>query len=132
MGYPAVVVERTMKVQEVLLRAMSGTLSWVQAAEILDWSPRTLRRWRWRYAQWGYDGLWDRRRRRPSPRRAPVAEVERILRLYREKYLHFNARHFHDLARREHGVTLSYTFVKKALQKAGLRPTHRARGGHRR
>ena len=132
MGYPPAVVERTMKVQEVMLRAMSGTLSWMQAAEILGWSERTVRRWRLRYQQYGYDGLWDRRRRRPSPRRAPVAEVERILRLYRARYAGFNARHFHDVARREHGVTLSYTFVKKALQGAGLRPTHRARGRHRR
>src|SRR5712691_9560059 len=132
MGYPPAVVERTMKVQEVMLRAMSGTLSWMQAAEILGWSERTVRRWRLRYQQYGYDGLWDRRRRRPSPRRAPVAEVERILRLYRARYAGFNARHLHDVARREHGVTLSYTFVKKALQGAGLRPTHRARGRHRR
>ncbi len=132
MGYPLAVVERTMKVQEVMLRAMSGTLSWMQAAEILGWNERTVRRWRLRYQRYGYDGLWDRRRRRPSPRRAPAAEVERILRLYRDHYTGFNARHFHDVGRREHGVTLSYTFVKKALQGAGLRPTHRARGRHRR
>lgn len=132
MGYPPAVVERTMKVQEVLLRAMSGTLSWMQAAEILGWSERTVRRWRLRYQRDGYDGLWDRRRRRPSPRRAPAAEVERVLRLYRERYAGFNARHFHDVAGREHGVTLSYTFVKQALQGAGLLPKHRARGRHRR
>ena len=132
MGYPPAVVERTMKVQDVLLRAMSGTLSWMQAAEILGWSERTVRRWRFRYLHYGYDGLWDRRKGRPSPRRAPSGEVERILRLYRERYAGFNTRHFHDVARREHGVTLSYTFVKKALQGAGLRPTHRVRGRHRR
>jgi len=57
MGYPPAVVGRTMKVQEVLLRAMSGTLSWMQAAEILGWSERTLRRWRLRYQRYGYDGL---------------------------------------------------------------------------
>lgn len=77
MGYPPAVVERTMKVQEVLLRAMSGTLSWMQAAEILGWSERTLRRWRLRYQRYGYDGLWDRRRRRPSPRRAEGVELAR-------------------------------------------------------
>lgn len=132
MGYATAVVERTMKVQEVLLRALSGTLSWMQAAEILGWSERTVRRWRLRYRQYGYDGLWDRRKGRPSPRRAPSAEVERILRLYRERYAGFNTRHFHEVARRAHGVTLSYTFVKKALQGAGLRPKQRVRGRHRR
>jgi len=69
---------------------------------------------------------------KPSPRRAPVAEVERILRLYRERYPGFNGRHFYQIARREHAVSLSYTFVKGLLQHAGLLPTHRARGRHRR
>jgi transposase len=131
MLYAQAAVERTMKVQEVLLRAMSGELRWLQAADILGWSPRTLRRWRRRYEYWGYDGLWDRRRRRPSPRRAPLAEVERLLRLYREQYRGFNVRHFHQLAQRDHGVTLSYSFVKRALQAAGLVRKRRARGRHR-
>ena len=41
-------------------------------------------------------------------------------------------RHFHQLARRDHGVTFSYTLVKTALQTAGLVPKGRARGRHRR
>jgi hypothetical protein len=80
----------------------------------------------------GYDGLLDRRRQRPSPRLAPFTEVERILRLYRERYAGFNVRHFHQLVRRDEHVTLSYSFVKTALQKAGLVPKRRARGRHRR
>jgi hypothetical protein len=61
-----------------------------------------------------------------------VAEVERILRLYRERYRGFNGRHFYQIARREHAVTLSYTFVKRLLQHAGLLAKYRARGRHRR
>jgi hypothetical protein len=41
-------------------------------------------------------------------------------------------RHFHELARRDHGVKLSYSFVRFALQEAGLVPKRRARGRHRR
>jgi len=132
MAYASAVVERTMKVQEVMLHAMSGKLTWVQAEEILGWSPRTLRRWRLRYQRGGYDGLWDRRRRQPSPRRAPLPEVARIVRLYRERYAGFNATHFHEVAQREHGVTYAYTFVKRLLQAAKLLPTRRPRGRHRR
>jgi transposase len=121
-----------MKVQEVLLQAMSGKLTWGQAEEILGWSPRTLRRWRLRYQWYGYDGLWDRRRQQPSPRRAPLAEVERIVRLYRERYAGCNATHFHEVAQREHGVTYAYTFVKRLLQAAKLLPIRRPRGRHRR
>jgi hypothetical protein len=40
-------------------------------------------------------------------------------------------RHFHQIARREHGVTVSYSFVKQALQAARLVKKHRARGRHR-
>src|SRR6185503_11785727 len=132
MAYAPAVVERTMKVQEVLLQAIGGKLTWPQAEEILGWNARTLRRWRLRYQRFGYDGLWDRRRRQPSPRRAPVAEVERILRLYRERYAGFNAHHFHETIQRDHGVGLSYTFIKQALQAAKLLPKHLARGRHRR
>jgi transposase len=132
MTYTVIAVERAMKMQEVLLRAMSGELTWLQAADILGMHPRSLRRWRARQERVGYDGLLDRRRQRPSPRLAPFAEVERILRLYRERYGGFNVRHFHQVVRRDAGVTLSYSFVKTALQRAGLVAKRRARGRHRR
>jgi transposase len=121
-----------MKVQEVMMRALPGELTWIQAVEILGLSPRSVRRWRWRLEQAGYDGLFDRRRRVPSPKRAPVAEVQQLLALYRDRYQGFNVRHFHQLARRQHGVRFCYAFVKKALPTAGLVPKRRPRGRHRR
>jgi transposase len=132
MPYAAGTVERAMKAQEVIVRALAGTLTWIQAAEILGLSARTVRRWRWRLEHYGYEGLFDRRRRVPSPKRAPVAEVQRVLALYRDRYQGFNVRHFHQLARREHGVRFCYAFVKKALQTAGLVRKTRPRGRHRR
>ena len=132
MAYTPGAVERAMKVQEVILRALSGQLTWPQAADILGRSPRSIRRLRWRYERYGYDGLFDRRRQTPSPRRAPVAEVERMLRLYRDRYPGFNVRHFLRRARDAHGVRFCYSFVKKALQGAGLVPKQRPRGRHRR
>ena len=128
MEYPGSAWERAMRLQEVMLKAISGELHWFQAADILGMSPRGLRRWRERYERCGYDGLMDRRCGKPSIRRVPVATVEQILRLYRERYRGFNVRHFHQLARREHGVTVSYSFVKQALQTAGLVKTRRPRG----
>ena len=132
MPYPEAAWERAMTVQEVMLKAISGELHWFRAAEILGWSPRTLRRWRERYEAYGYGGLLDKRRLRPSGRRLPPGAVETVLRLYRERYRGFNVRHFHDIVRREHGVTLSYSAAKHALQEAGLVKKHRARGRHRR
>jgi len=75
--YPESAVERAMKVQEVLLRAMSGQLSWVQAGEILGLCPRKVLRLRHRLATDGYAGLFDRRRE-PSPKRVPLETVERV------------------------------------------------------
>ena len=132
MAYPPDAVERAMKAHEVIMRALDGQLTWIQAAEILGRSPRSIRRLRWLLQHRGDDGLFDRRRRTPSPKRAPVAEVQRLLALYRDRYQGFNVRHFHQLARRQHGVRFCYAFVKKALQSAGLVPKHRPRGRHRR
>ena len=55
--YPARVMERAMKIQEVILRAVSGKILWMQAAEILGISDRGMRRWKQRYEEHGYDGL---------------------------------------------------------------------------
>jgi transposase len=131
MAYAEAAVEWAMKMQEVIVRALAGTLTWLQAADILDLDPRTLRRWRARFERNGAFGLYDQRRQR-SRRCAPALEVQRVLRLYREQYRDFNVRHFHHLATRDHAVTLSYSFVRLALQEAGLVRKRRARGRHRR
>src|SRR5438093_2066570 len=132
MTYALAAVERAMKVYEVLVQALKERQPWIHVAEVLGVSARTVRRLRWRYEHDGFDGLFDHRRRTPSPRRAPLAEVQRVLRLYADRYHGFNARHVRQVARREHGVTLSYSFVKKALQAAHLVSKRRARGRHRR
>jgi hypothetical protein len=41
MVLPAAAVERAMKIQEVIMRALSGTITWLQAAEILGLDPRS-------------------------------------------------------------------------------------------
>lgn len=129
--YPKAAMERAMKVQEVMLRAMAKRLTWVQAAEILGMSERQLRRWHRGYEKYGYDGLFDRRRGGPSPKRVPLAEVEAVLGLYRERYFDLNVKHFHEKLREGHGIGLSYSWVKAALQGAGLVKKGRRRGPHR-
>ena len=132
MLYPPATVERAMKVRDVIVRAIGGELTWIQAAEIIGCTARSIRRLRRRYEARGYDGLLDHRRGRPSPRKVPLGEVQRIVALYRQRYAGFNGRHFHQIAQREHGVRLSYSYVKTLLQASGLLPTHRVRGRHRR
>jgi transposase len=122
-------VERARKVQEVILRAMAKKITWWQAAEILGLSDRSMRRWRERYEEFGYDGLFDRRQGKPSPKR--VAVVEQVLGLYRDRDFDLKVRHFHEKRHAEHGVDLSYTWGKLALQGAGLVTRGRKRGVHR-
>ena len=130
-SYPRAVVERAMKVQEVILRAMARKITWWQAAEIIGIGDRRMRRWRERYEQHGYDGLMDRRRGKPSGKRVPLAQAEQVLGLYRERYFDLNVRHFHEKLSEEHGIGLSYTWVKQALQGAGLVKREPKRGVHR-
>jgi transposase len=131
-SYPRAVVERMMKIQEVILRAMAKKITWWQAAEIIGMGDRQMRRLHWRYREHGYDGLLDRRVGKPSPKRVPLALVEQVLGLYQEKYFDLNVRHFHEKLKQEHQIQLSYTWVKKALQGAGLVRRERKRGVHRR
>src|SRR5262247_2295635 len=132
MLYAVAAGERAMKIQEVIVRALSGAITWLQAADILGLEPRSVRRWRARYEAGGHLALYDRRTQRPSRRQAPAPEVQRILRLYRERFAGWNIRHFYRFACRDHGVSLSYTFVRLALQEAGLVRKAAARGRHRR
>ena len=130
-AYPRAAMERAMKVQDVMLQAMAKKITWWQAAEILGISDRHMRRWRERYEEEGYNGLLDRRRGKPSRRRVPLATVEKVFALYREKYFDLNVQHFHEKLQAEHGIELSYTWVKQALQGAGLVARGRKRGAHR-
>jgi len=121
-----------MKLQDVLLKAMAKKITWWEAAEIIGMTDRTMRRWRKRMETHGYSGLVDRRKGRPSDRQVPLAKVEKVLGLYRDTYFDLNMRHFHEKLREEHGIELSYTFVQKALQGAGLVARGRKRRKHRR
>jgi transposase len=129
--YSEAAMERMMKIQDIILRAMAGKLKWFEAAEIIGISPRQMQRWRERYETYGYDGLYDRRRGKPSPKQVPAETVHKVLRLYQQEYYDFNVKHFHEKLIEEHNIQLSYTWVKAALQGAGLVKKARKRGAHR-
>lgn len=129
--YPESAMRRAMKVQEVILRAIGGQIKWIQAADILGVSPRTILRMRTEYKKYGLPGLVDKRQGTPSPRKAPYEDVEQIVTLYREKYSDFNVKHFHEKLCEEHGLSYSYTFVKNLLQQSGMVKRGKGRGGHR-
>ena len=121
-----------MKLQDVILKAMANKISWLAAAEIAGVSDRTMRRLRQRYQESGYTGLFDQRRGRRSIHRIPMQTAELVLGLYRERYFDLSVRHFHEKLAEEHALEISYSWVKQALQGAGLVARGRKRGKHRR
>ena len=120
-----------MKVQEVLLRAMAKRITWWQAAEIIGVSARTMRRWRERLEQHGYDGLADRRKGMVSPKRISLELCEKVTGLIPGTLLRSEHAAFPGKLKEEHGIELSYTWVQKALQGAGLVGKRSKRGTHR-
>ena len=121
-----------MKLQDVILKAIAKRITWMAAAEIAGVSDRTMRRMKQRYEESGYDGLFDQRRGKRSIHRIAMETAERVLALYQEKYFDFSVRHFHEKLKKDHAIEVSYSWVKQALQGAGLVKRRSKRGSHRR
>src|SRR5689334_24957236 len=102
-----------MKLQDVILKVMAKSLSWIEAAEIAGMSVRNMQRMRQRYREHGYNGLFDQRRGKRSIHRIPMETAERVLALYRDQYFDLNVRHFHEKLREQEGIRLSYSWVNR-------------------
>jgi hypothetical protein len=125
-------MERMMKLQDVILKAMAKKISWIDAAEIAGMSVRNMQRKRRAYVEYGYTGLFDQRRGKRSIHRVAMETAEKVLQLYTTTYYDLSVRHFHEKLKVEHGMGLSYSWVKQALQGAGLVKKRHKRGPHRR
>jgi transposase len=123
---------RAMTRKEVIVKAIEGRLTWIAAADILNVTPRHMRRLRALYERCGYDGLVDQRSGTPRRKRIPLATIRTLCRLRRERYPDFSIQHFWEQATERHGLTLSYTWTRVVLQAAGLAPKAPARGQYRR
>lgn len=118
--------------KEVMVRAIAKELTWIQAAEICGITARQMRRLKWRYEQYGYDGLVDGRGGKTRRKRIPLATLEQLCELRRTKYAEFSVQHFWEKATEGHGLAISYTWAKLALQAAGLAEKSPGRGKYRR
>jgi transposase len=122
---------RRMRFSSLLERTEAKELTQEIASEMLGISVRTFQRWAGRYEAEGDDGLADRRMGRRSPKRAPEADLERMLGLFRDKYADFTVKHFHEQMQKRHGYLLGYTVTKLALHAAGLVRKAPKRSAHR-
>jgi hypothetical protein len=120
-----------MRFEDVYGRFIDGKITTEEAASLLNFSSRTFLRKRNRYEEEDFDGQFDRRLGRISGQRALDKEIEHITKLYQDRYYGYNVRHFHSIARRNHGVNRSYSWTKNKLIRANL-VTKGTRGGKHR
>jgi hypothetical protein len=123
---------RMQKFRDVLSRWERGSLSMMEAGELLGMSERQFRRYRDRYEEDGLEGLIDGRLGKPSPRRVPARDLRLMLDLYRDCYRGWNVKHFHEHLVRDHKFSWGYTWTKTQLHAAGLVERAKRRGAHRR
>jgi transposase len=123
---------RAMTRKQIIVKAIAGELTWIQAADILGMSARHMRRLKRQFERQGYDGIRDHRGKTPRRKRIGMRTLERLYRLRRERYPDFSIQHFWEQATEKHGLRLSYTWTRLVLQAAGLAEKAPARGKYRR
>src|SRR5215471_12815728 len=123
---------RAMTRREVITKVLARQLTWIQAAQVLDITPRQLRRIRRRYERWGLSAVMDQRGGRPRRKRIKAGTVELLIRLKRDVYADFSVRHFYEQVTEKHQVKVSYNWLRLMLQEAGVVEKEPARGKYRR
>ena len=118
--------------QEVMIKAYEGRINWLQAADILGYTPRHMRRIRQRYEEYEMDGLRDGRAGGHRRKRTPLETIERLCKLRRERYADFSVKHFHEQITEKHGLRISYTWTKQVLFAHKLAERSSGRGKYRR
>ena len=116
----------------VISRCVQGNLTCARAAELLDLSPRHIKRLKARYRQGSAAVLAHVSRGRPSHRRLPQHTRVRILALARTRYTGFNDHHLHDKLVEKEGFSLSRETLRRLLRREGLgSPRKRRPPAHR-
>lgn len=116
----------------VIEQCEKGSLACARAAALLSITPRHVKRLKVRYRQGGAAALAHASRGRPSHRRLPDRQRERILRLARTTYAGFNDHHLCEKLRERENLTLSRETLRRLLRRAGIAsPRKRRQPAHR-
>src|SRR5438552_6346749 len=116
----------------VISHCVKGDLACARAAELLDLSPRQVKRLKARYRQGGEAAMAHASRGRPSPRRLPRHLRQRVLHLARTRYLGFNDHHLAEKLQAVEGFSVSRETLRRLLRQAGMgSPRKRRAPAHR-
>jgi transposase len=118
----------------VISSCVKGDLTCARAAELLDLTPRHIKRLKARYRQGSAAALALVSRGRSSPRRLPERTRARVLQLARTRYAGFNDRHLCEKLWEVEGFSLGRETLRRLLRSAGIgsprkrrTPRHRQR-----
>ncbi|HXX23610.1 MAG TPA: ISNCY family transposase [Terriglobia bacterium] len=116
----------------VISACVKGDLACARAAELLDLSPRHIKRLKARYRQGSAAALAHANRGRPSHRRLPERTRQAILRLARSKYAGFNDHHLAEKLNEVEGFSLARETLRRLLRQEGRgSPRKRRAPAHR-
>ena len=104
----------------VIASCVKGDLACARAAELLDLTPRQIKRLKARYRQGSAAALAHVSRGRSSPRRLPVRTRARVLQLARTRYAGFNDRHLCEKLCELEGFSLGRETLRRLLRSAGI------------
>jgi transposase len=118
----------------VISACVKGELACARAAELLDLTPRQIKRLKTRYRQGSAAALAHASRGRASPRRLPERTRARILELARTRYVGFNDHHLCEKLCEVESLSIGRETLRRLLRSAGIgsprkrrAPTHRQR-----
>ena len=116
----------------VISSCIKGDMACARAAELLDLTPRHIKRLKARYRQGSAAALAHASRGRPSPRRLPERTRARILDLARTRYAGFNDHHLCEKLGEVEGLSLGRETLRRLLRSNGLgSPRKRRAPAHR-
>jgi transposase len=126
--------EKELQRVAVISSCVKGNLACARAAELLDLTPRHIKRLKARYRQGSAAALAHASRGRPHPRRLPESTRARILHLARTRYAGFNDHHLCEKLCEVEGFSLGRETLRRLLRSAGIgsprkrrSPSHRQR-----
>jgi hypothetical protein len=123
--------QKELKRLHVIHRVIEGSLTQLRAAELISLSERQIRRIAKRIGAEGDKGIQHRSRGRESNRKTSKKLVERVRRLYREKYQGFGPTLTAEKLSELEGVEVSKESVRTWLMESGQWQKRRKVGTHR-
>lgn len=99
----------------IIQKVAENLISQVKAAEALQCSDRHIRRLFKAYKRSGINALIHQARGRSSPKKIPAAEIQKIVSLYKTRYIGFKPTHFSEMLAENEHIYRSKETIRKIM-----------------